>query len=183
LPPFKSTMFVVSRRTLGRSRPEREVNSTPWLVADHGLAGLTRGERELGNRVVAAGDAARERIERDLHDGAQQRLTVLAMQLGTAAEEFHERGEDEVGALLYGFGRQVEEAIDELRALAHGIYPPLLAAHGLSAALAVAGRHAGQPVSVATNGITRYPQEVESGVYFSCVAAMHNAAKHAGRAE
>ncbi|MGH2885987.1 MAG: sensor histidine kinase [Solirubrobacteraceae bacterium] len=145
--------------------------------------GVTPGERDVRKRLVAAGDAARKRIERDLHDGAQQRLTDLAIQLGVAAEGFRERGNDEFGLVLDGFGRQVQEAIDELRELAHGIYPPLLAHQGLIPALTAAGRHSGHAVSVRARDVGRYPQEVESAVYFSCVAAMHNAVKHAGPAE
>jgi len=146
-------------------------------------AAVTAAERDVRKRLVAAEVAAREQIERDLHDGAQQRLTGLAIQLGVAAEGFRERGNDEVSLVLDGFGRQVQQAIDELRELAHGIYPPLLSHEGLSPALIAAGRHTRQAVSVLARDVGRYPREVESAVYFSCVAAMHNAVKHAGPGE
>ena len=109
---------------------------------------MTPEERDVRNRLVVAEVAAREQIERDLHDGAQQRLTGLAIQLGVAAEGFRERGNDEFGLVLEGFGRQVQQAIDELRELAHGIYPPLLAHQGLIPALIAAGRPTRQVVSV-----------------------------------
>jgi signal transduction histidine kinase len=141
---------------------------------------VTPEERDVRKRLVAAELAAREQIERDLHDGAQQRLTGLSIQLGAAAEGFRERGNEEFGLVLDGFGRQVQQAIDELRELAHGIYPALLAHEGLVPALIAAGRHTRQAVSVRAREVGRYPQEVESAVYFSCLAAMHNAVKHAG---
>jgi signal transduction histidine kinase len=144
---------------------------------------VTPGERDVRKRLVAAEVAAREQIERDLHDGAQQRLTGLMIQLGVAAEGFRERGNDEFGLVLDGFGKQVQQAIDELRELAHGIYPPLLSHQGLIPALTAAGRHTRQAVSVRANDVGRYPPEVESAVYFSCLAAMHNAVKHAGAGE
>ena len=150
---------------------------------DGAPAGVTPEERDVRKRLVAAELAAREQIERDLHDGAQQRLTGLAIQLGAAAEGFRERGNDEFSLVLDGFGRQVQQAIDELRALAHGIHPPLLAHEGLIPALIAAGQHTKRAVSVQARGIGRYPQEVESAVYFSCVAAMHNAVRHAGPGE
>jgi len=141
---------------------------------------VTSEERDVRKRLVAAEVAAREQIERDLHDGAQQRLTGLAIRLGVAAEAFRDRGNDEFSLVLDGFGRQVQEAIDELRELAHGIYPHLLADQGLIPALRAAGRHTRHAVSVRATDVGRYPQEVESAVYFSCVAAMHNAVRHAG---
>ena len=150
---------------------------------DWALAGVTSEEWDVRKRLVAAEVAAREQIERDLHDGAQQRLTGLAIRLGVAAEAFRDRGNDEFSLVLDGFGRQVQEAIDELRELAHGIYPHLLTDQGLIPALRAAGRHTRHAVSVRATDVGRYPQEVESAVYFSCVAAMHNAVKHAGPAE
>jgi signal transduction histidine kinase len=144
---------------------------------------VTSEEWDVRKRLVAAEVAAREQIERDLHDGAQQRLTGLAIRLGVAAEAFRDRGNDEFSLVLDGFGRQVQEAIDELRELAHGIYPSVLADQGLIPALRAAGRHTRHAVSVRATHVGRYPQEVESAVYFSCVAAMHNAVKHAGPSE
>jgi signal transduction histidine kinase len=144
---------------------------------------VTPDERDARQRLVAAEVAARKQIERDLHDGAQQRLTGLAIQFGVAADKFRERGNDEFSLVLDGFGRQVQQAIDELRELAHGIYPPLLADHGLIPALMAAGRHTRQGASIRATDVGRYAQEVESAVYFSCVAAMHNAVEHAGPSE
>ena len=135
--------------------------------------------RRTTRDVLAAGDAERERIAQDLHDGVQQRLTALGMGLSVAAERFGER-DTEAGAVLQGFGEDVERVIDELRDLAHGIYPALLTSFGLAAALDSAGVRSGRPVTVQTSGVRRCRPEVEIAVYFACLAALDNAARHAG---
>jgi signal transduction histidine kinase len=136
--------------------------------------------RRTARDLLAAGDAERERIEQDLHDGAQQQLMALRVRLGLAADDFGERGEAEASAVLQGFGDDVERVIDEVRDLARGIYPALLRSNGLSAALVAACSHAAGPVAVHARGVRRCRPEVEIAVYFSCLAALHNAGKHAG---
>ena len=136
--------------------------------------------RRTTREVLAAVDTERERIAQDLHDGVQQRLTALRIGLGLAADRFGERGETEVGAVLQGFGDDVEVVIDEVRDLAHGIYPALLTSFGLAPAMVSAGVQSGQPVTVQASGVRRCRPEVEIAVYFSCLAALDNAAKHAG---
>ena len=135
--------------------------------------------RRTAREVLAAGDAERERIAQDLHDGVQQRLTALGIGLGLAADRFAERGETEADAVLRGFGDDVDRLIDQVRDFAHGIYPALLTSFGLAAALDSAGAYAGRPVTQAI-GVQRCRPEVEIAVYFSCLAALDNAAKHAG---
>jgi signal transduction histidine kinase len=137
----------------------------------------------LASRVIAAADADRQRIERDLHDGLQQRLTGLRIRLALAAESFQERGDTDASAALNAFGDEVQQAIDEVRALARGVYPQLLTSEGLSAALVSASRYTPAPVTVSARGLRRCRPEVESAVYFTCLAAIDNAAKHAGPAE
>jgi len=137
----------------------------------------------LARRVLAAGDADRQRIERDLHDGVQQRLTGLRIRLALAAESFQERGDTDASAALNGFGEEVQQTIDEVRALARGVYPQLLSSQGLGAALVSASRCATTPITVSARGIRRCRPEVESAVYFTCLAAIDNATKHAGPAE
>ena len=137
----------------------------------------------LARRVLAAGDADRQRIERDLHDGVQQRLTWLRIRLALAAESFQERGDTDASAALNGFGEEVQQAIDEVRALARGVYPAMLTSNGLSAALVSASRHIPTPITVSAHGIRRCRPEIESAVYFTCLAAIDNAAKHAGPAD
>src|SRR5690349_23262762 len=80
----------------------------------------------MARRLVAAADADRQRIEQDLHDGVQQQLTGLRVRLALAAERFHERGDTEASAALEAFGDDVENAINDVRDLACGIYPALL---------------------------------------------------------
>ncbi len=128
-------------------------------------------------RVVAAADNERRRIERDLHDGAQQRLVGLALK-ARLARELAERDADAAAAVLEELGHEIESTVDELRALAHGIYPPTLARRGLRAALAEASRGAGLPVETRIEASSRYPAEVEAAVYFCCLEALQNAAKH-----
>jgi signal transduction histidine kinase len=136
--------------------------------------------RRTTREVLAAVDAERERIAQDLHDGVQQRLTALRIGLSLAADRFGERGETEASAVLQGFGDDVDHLIDEVRDLAHGIYPTLLTFFGLAAAMVSAGVQSGQPVTVQASGVRRCRPEVEIAVYFSCLAALDNAAKHAG---
>jgi signal transduction histidine kinase len=137
----------------------------------------------LASRVLAAGDADRQRIERDLHDGLQQRLTGLRIRLAVAADSFQERGDKDASAALNGFGEEVQQAIEEVRAFARGVYPLMLASEGLGAALVSASRYSAAPITVSARGIRRCRPEVESAVYFTCLAAIDNAAKHAGPAE
>jgi signal transduction histidine kinase len=131
-------------------------------------------------RVVAAADAERRRIERDLHDGAQQHLIALAVNL-RLARRLADSDAPAARAVLEELAGQVQEALDEFRDLAHGIYPPLLADRGLVEGLRAAIAHAPVRARLEAGGIGRYPAEVEATIYFCCLEALQNAAKHAGR--
>jgi signal transduction histidine kinase len=135
--------------------------------------------RESRARIVASGDAERRRVERDLHDGAQQHLVALAINLRLARDIVTE---DPAAAdeMLGQMADDVQLTIKELRELAHGIYPPLLADGGLGDALRAAASRSPLTVHVRVDdGVGRYPSEVEAAVYFSCLEALQNAAKHA----
>ncbi len=148
---------------------------------------LVRGElRSLLNhlkaaqrRIVAAGDAERRRVERNLHDGAQQRLMAIRLELGLLSERLEL---DPISAQgeLDRLRLELDDALEELRELAHGLYPPLLASDGLRAALTAAARHAAIPVEVDAPDFPRPPRAIENAVYFCCLEALQNAAKHAG---
>jgi signal transduction histidine kinase len=129
-------------------------------------------------RVVAVADRERRRIERDLHDGAQQRLVGLRIQLELAAQRLRRVMPQESDALLE-LGGSVEETIDEVRQIARGLYPALLAEQGLAEALRSAARRSPVATGVTVSGITRWPPEIETTVYFACVEALQNAIKHA----
>jgi signal transduction histidine kinase len=130
-------------------------------------------------RVVAAGDAERRRIERDLHDGAQQHLVALAVTV-RLARQLADRDPDQARNVLDQLGSDVQETVQEVRNLAHGIYPPLLMDQGLPAALDAAAARAALPTTVDAAGIGRRSQELEAAVYFCCLEALQNAGKHAG---
>ena len=134
--------------------------------------------RESRARLVATGDAERRRVERDLHDGAQQHLVALAVNLRLATDiiaDDPDAGIEMLGAMA----EDVQATIREVRELAHGIYPPLLADNGLGEALRAAASRSPLAVTVRTDGIGRYSQGVETAVYFCCLEALQNAAKHA----
>jgi signal transduction histidine kinase len=134
-------------------------------------------------RIVAVADEERRRIERNLHDGAQQRLVALRVQL-ELAQELIQRDQRRGLEKLRTLGTEVDEALEEIRALARGVYPPLLAESGLADALAAAARKLPMPASVEMDGAAaRYPSDVESAVYFCCLEAMQNASKHADGAK
>jgi signal transduction histidine kinase len=140
--------------------------------------GLVEDLRASRQRLVAAADQARRRLERDLHDGAQQQLVALRITLGLVRQTVHSSPE-EAADLLTRSERAAEEALQELRDLAHGIYPPLLADLGLAAALEAQSRKAPLPVVVEARETGRYAQEIEAALYFSILEALQNAAKHA----
>jgi PAS domain S-box-containing protein len=131
-------------------------------------------------RILASADLERRRIERDLHDGAQQRLVALRVRLGLVQELL--RSEPARGnELLRGLGADVEGALEEVRLLARGVYPSLLADRGLVAALRAVARSSPLVVTVQARGVERAREEVETAVYFACVEALQNAVKHAQR--
>ena len=130
-------------------------------------------------RIVAASDAARRQIERNLHDGAQQHLVALAVNL-RLARQIAESDIDVAKEMLEQLGHDLQDAVQELRNLAHGIYPPLLVDRGLPEALSAAGGRAALPTTVTAEGLGRYSPEAEAAVYFCCLEAMQNAGKHAG---
>ncbi len=129
-------------------------------------------------RLVTAQDEERRRLERNLHDGAQQHLVALKVKLGLA-EMLITRDPDKAKVTLDQLKLEANEALETLRDLARGIYPPLLAEKGLGAALESQARKATVPVTVKAPGLGRYSQEVEAAVYFSVLEALQNVQKYA----
>jgi signal transduction histidine kinase len=138
--------------------------------------------RQSRARVVASGDAERRRVERNLHDGAQQHLVAMAVNLRLVRDIIGD-DPDAAGEMLDQLADDVKSTIQELRELAHGIYPPLLADSGLGEALRAAGNRSPLAVAVTTEGIGRYTPDIEAAVYFCCLEALQNAGKHAPEAQ
>jgi signal transduction histidine kinase len=134
--------------------------------------------RASRQRLVAAQDEERRRIERNLHDGAQQQLVALAVKLGLA-RTVNQRDHERANQMLEVLQSDAQGALENLRDLARGIYPPLLADQGLAAAVSAQARKAPLPVEVESDGLGRYAQEAEAAVYFCCLEAMQNVAKYA----
>jgi signal transduction histidine kinase len=138
---------------------------------------LTNAElRATRARIVSAGDTERRRIERDLHDGAQQHLVALRVRVGLAGE----LADPVVARRLADVGVELEEILDELRDLAQGLYPPLLREFGLHDALASVTRRSAPPARLEAGSIGRYSEAAEAAVYFCCVEGLQNVGKHAG---
>ena len=129
-------------------------------------------------RIVAAADGQRRRIERNIHDGAQQQLLAIAAKLA-AAQSVAGRDEERERALVAQLKTQTSEALGTLRELARGIYPPLLADQGLTVAVTTHASKAPGPVEVNAGGLGRYPAQIETAIYFCCLEALQNAARHA----
>jgi signal transduction histidine kinase len=129
-------------------------------------------------RIVAAGDAERRKLERNLHDGAQQHLVALAVKLRLAKDAVVDDPAD-AEAMIDEIRGNLQEAITELRSLAHGIFPPLLMSGGLTEALPAAAARATLP-TMTEIAVGRHRQEVEAAVYFCCMEAMQNSGKYAG---
>ncbi|MCU1604614.1 MAG: histidine kinase [Modestobacter sp.] len=129
-------------------------------------------------RIVTAADTARRRIERDLHDGAQQRLVSLALRL-RAAQAAVSTGAGELAAQLDPVADGLTDVLDELREIAHGIHPAILAEGGLRPALKAMARRSAVPVRLDVQGDARFPEPIEIAAYYVVSEALTNAAKHA----
>jgi signal transduction histidine kinase len=160
------------------------------LAAQAGLvlhnAGLTgqlherMGElRASRKRIVDAANSERRRLERNIHDGAQQQLVALSV-MARLAETTVDSDKAAARAMLVQAQADATDALENLRDLARGIYPPLLAERGLAAALEAQARKSTVPVTVEADGLGRYPQEAEAAVYFCVLEALQNVGKYAG---
>jgi len=140
-------------------------------------AGLIEDLRASRQRLVTAQDEARRRLERNLHDGAQQDLVALRIKLQFADASV----EDPVQTrqILSELKAEATDALENLRDLARGIYPPLLADLGLAAALGAQASKSPLPVTVQADGVGRFGQDTEAAVYFCCLEALQNTAKYA----
>jgi len=139
---------------------------------------LVEDLRASRRRIVTAQDERARTLERNIHDGAQQQLVALAVQ-AKVARTVAERDPAAAAQMLEQIQSSANDALENLRDLARGIYPPLLADRGLAAAIEAQARKASVPATVSADGLGRYPQEVESAVYFSVLEALTNIAKYA----
>lgn len=143
-------------------------------------ARLLQSQDELAasrRRVVEAADTERRRIERDIHDGAQQRLVALGIRLRLL--EGQTKDLPSVHHAVETLVAELDGAVEEVRELAHGIYPPLLQSRGLVDALSAVARRSALPVSATLDDIGRLDQSIETALYFTAIEALTNAAKHA----
>jgi signal transduction histidine kinase len=157
-----------------RSKPPPESEPPPLAPTDE-----ARRLRASRARLVAAEYAERRRIERTLHDGVQQHLVALAVNL-QLARQLAETDPPAVSPVLNELARDVREALEGVRELAHEIYPPLLLDRGLSEAIDAASSVAALPTRVEVAALNRYPEDVEATVYFCCLDALRAAAARAG---
>jgi signal transduction histidine kinase len=156
------------------------------VIAWNNAAALRTSEAQLAERaaeleasrtrLTTAADEERRRLERDLHDGAQQHLVALSVILGLARNA----GPDGYQALLAEASELVDSSIVEIRRLAHGIYPPLLVSGGLTEALPPLVARAPVAITLDVQGLARYPTSTEAALYYCCSEALTNAAKHGG---
>ena len=144
---------------------------------EHDLVDSVDALRASQRRLVGAASAERRKIERDLHDGVQQKLVALRIQLELVRDLARESG---LWNRLAGLAADFDDALDELRSAAHGIYPPLLADEGLAAALREVARRSTVPLTVDLADVGRLSEDRETAIYYCCLEALQNVAKHAG---
>jgi signal transduction histidine kinase len=184
--PVRDRDELLGALSVTKAVSDRVTPTEERLVGDLALqAGLVlRNVRLLEDlrasrgRLVAAQDAERRRLERNIHDGAQQQLVALAVK-AKLVDAMVERDVEKAREILGQIQAETHEALESLRDLARGIYPPLLADKGLPAALEAQARRAPMPVAIAADGVERYPQEVEATTYFCVLEALQNASKYA----
>jgi signal transduction histidine kinase len=163
----------------GRTSLMRDLAAQAGLVLRN--VRLIEELRASRQRLVAAQDEERRKLERNIHDGAQQQLVALGVKL-RLTDSLIDRDPAKAHQMMAQLQIETQAAVDDLRDLARGIYPPLLADQGLEAALQAQARKSPTPVRVEADGIGRYDQDLEAAVYFSCLEAMQNIAKYANAA-
>ncbi len=129
-------------------------------------------------RLVDAQDKERRRLERDLHDGAQQLIVALKVKIGLARAMATKHGATQLETLLEGLAEEAQAALDEVRALAKGIYPPVLESDGLGSAVSALVSGSSEEITVRSDGIGRYRSDIEAAIYFEISEAVTNAVKH-----
>ncbi|MCI0633056.1 MAG: histidine kinase [Actinobacteria bacterium] len=139
---------------------------------------LVEDLRESRRRIVAAQDERAKKLERNIHDGAQQQLVALAVKL-RLADQTMDRDPPKAHELLAQLQAETNDALETLRDLARGIYPPLLADRGLAAAIEAQVRKTDLPISLQPDGVGRFTPEIEATVYFCVLEAVQNVAKYA----
>jgi signal transduction histidine kinase len=159
-----------------KERLVRDLASQAGLVLRN--VRLVEELRASQRRIVTAQDRERRRLERNIHDGSQQQLVALSVKT-RLARELTGRDPGKASELLTQIDAEIQTALDDLRDLARGIYPPLLIDEGLGAALDAQARRSLVPTTVRADGLGRYAPEVEAAVYFSCLEALQNVAKYA----
>jgi signal transduction histidine kinase len=169
-------MPVTDPMNPARAKLARDVAAQAGLVLRN--VRLIEELRASRQRLVTAQNEERRRIERNIHDGAQQQLVALSVQLRLAESMVGKEPEKEQ-QLLHRLQAATAEALEDLRDLARGIYPPLLAEEGLVAAIESQARKSATPVEVESKDVGRYPQHVEAAVYFCALEALNNVAKYA----
>jgi signal transduction histidine kinase len=181
-----ATAIVRKDKTVAFVFHDPALDTDPELVRSAGQAVLLALEndqleaelRAVRARAVAAANDARREIERDLHDGAQQGLVSALVKLRLARDAAREN--PGLARQLHGLVDQLEEVLEGLRELGHGVYPALLRDVGLSHALAAVAAHAIPPAQLHIEAVGRYSSEIEEAVYFCCLEALQNVGKHAG---
>ncbi|MFN3219369.1 MAG: sensor histidine kinase [Acidimicrobiales bacterium] len=152
--------------------------SMQWAArANQELRDADRALRESRRRLLVAADQERVRLERDLHDGAQQRLVALSLQLRLAAE-LAEDGEPPTAPSLFAMHQAAAEALEELRDLAQGVYPARLHELGLARALHAVARRSTVPIEVDDRTTAAIDTSIQVALYFVCLEAIQNATKH-----
>lgn len=147
------------------------------------LSEQTEALRESRAQIVSVADSTRRGLERDLHDGAQNRLVLMSVELGRLRSLLAQGRTSEAAEVVAAVVRHNHDALQELRELAQGIYPPLLAERGLPPALRAAARRCAISCTVDADDIPRYDEAVEAAVYFCILEALQNAVKHSGAAD
>ena len=159
-----------------KERLVRDLASQAGLVLRN--VRLVEELRASQRRLVTAQDHERRRLERNIHDGAQQQMVALSVKT-RLARDLTVRDPGKAAEMLTQIDAEIQKALDDLRDLARGIYPPLLVDKGLGAALDAQARRSPVPITIRAEGLGRYPPEVEAAIYFSCLEALQNVAKYA----